>query len=60
MKLFLVSRLLSAAGVPHEGYIYPGAGHGFNNDATAERYNKAAAELAWGRTIAWFNKYVRG
>jgi len=50
---------LKAAGVPHEGYIYPGAGHGFNNDATPARYNKAAADQAWKRTIAWFNKYVR-
>jgi hypothetical protein len=31
-----------------------------NNDATPERYNKAAADEAWQRTIAWFNKYVRG
>jgi carboxymethylenebutenolidase len=51
---------LTAAGVPHEGYIYPDAVHGFNNDATPERYNKAAADLAWQRTIAWFDKYVRG
>jgi carboxymethylenebutenolidase len=51
---------LKGAGVTHEGYIYPGAVHGFNNDATPERYNKAAADLAWQRTIDWFNKYVRG
>jgi carboxymethylenebutenolidase len=51
---------LKAANVPHEGYIYPGAVHGFNCDATPERYNKAAADLAWQRTIDWFNKYVRG
>jgi carboxymethylenebutenolidase len=50
---------LKAANVPHEGYIYPGAVHGFNNDATPERYNKAAADLAWQRTVDWFNKYVR-
>jgi len=50
---------LKTAGVPHEGYIYPGAVHGFNCDATPERYNKAAADLAWQRTIDWFNKYVR-
>jgi carboxymethylenebutenolidase len=50
---------LSEASVPHEGYIYPGAVHGFNCDATPERYNKAAADLAWQRTIDWFNKYVR-
>lgn len=50
---------LKAANVPNEGYIYPGAVHGFNCDATPERYNKAAADLAWQRTIDWFNKYVR-
>jgi carboxymethylenebutenolidase len=50
---------LKDANVPHEGYIYPGAVHGFNCDATPERYNKAAADLAWQRTIDWFNKYVR-
>jgi carboxymethylenebutenolidase len=49
---------LTAAKVPHEGYIYPNAVHGFNCDATPERYNKAAADLAWQRTIDWFNKYV--
>ncbi len=50
---------LKAINVPHEGYIYPGAVHGFNCDATPERYNKAAADLAWTRTIDWFNKYSR-
>jgi carboxymethylenebutenolidase len=50
---------MKAAGVVHEGHIYPGAVHGFNNDATPQRYNKAAADEAWKRTIAWFNKYVR-
>ena len=51
-------KALTEANVPHEGYIYPGAVHGFNCDATPERYNKAAADLAWQRTIGWFNKYV--
>jgi carboxymethylenebutenolidase len=50
---------LKAINVPHEGYIYAGAVHGFNCDATPERYNKPAADLAWQRTIDWFNKYVR-
>jgi carboxymethylenebutenolidase len=52
-------KALTAIKVPHEGYIYPNAVHGFNCDATPERYNKAAADLAWQRTIDWFNKYVR-
>jgi carboxymethylenebutenolidase len=50
---------LKAANVPHEGYIYAGAVHGFNNDATPQRYNEAAAKQAWQRTIDWFNKYLR-
>lgn len=50
---------LTKAGVVHEGHIYPGAVHGFNNNATPERYNKAAADAAWASTLAWFNKYLR-
>ena len=52
-------KAMTAAGVVHEGHIYPGAVHGFNNDATPERFNKAAADQAWKSTIAWFNKYVK-
>jgi carboxymethylenebutenolidase len=51
---------LTAANVPHEGYIYPDSVHGFNCDATPERYNRAAANLAWDRTVNWFNQYLRG
>jgi carboxymethylenebutenolidase len=53
-------KALTAVNVPHEGYIYPDSVHGFNCDATPERFNKAASELAWQRTTGWFNKYVRG
>jgi carboxymethylenebutenolidase len=53
-------KALTAANVPHDGYVYPNSVHGFNCDATPERYNKETATLAWGRTIDWFNKYVRG
>jgi carboxymethylenebutenolidase len=49
---------LTAAKIPHEGYIYPKANHGFHNDTTP-RYDEAAAKLAWQRTLAWFNKYLR-
>jgi len=50
---------LKANNVRYEGYIYAGTQHGFNNDTTP-RYDAAAAKLAWERTIAHFNKYVRG
>jgi carboxymethylenebutenolidase len=35
-------------------YRYPGTQHAFNNDTGAARYNKAAADLAWSRTLAFF------
>jgi len=49
---------LTAANVKHEGFIYPNAEHGFNNDTTP-RFDAASAKLAWDRTIAHFNKYLR-
>jgi carboxymethylenebutenolidase len=49
---------LKANNVPHEGYIYPKANHGFHNDTTP-RSDEAAAKLSCDRTLAWFNKYVR-
>lgn len=44
---------LKAAGTRYEAYIYPGVNHGFHNDSTP-RYDEAAAELAWDRTVAFF------
>jgi len=37
-------------------FIYEGAGHAFNNDSNPERYNEAAAKLAWGRTVTFFKE----
>jgi carboxymethylenebutenolidase len=50
---------LKANNKTYEAYIYEGTQHGFHNDTTP-RYNEAAAKLAWQRTVAWFNKYLRG
>ena len=50
---------MTAAGVTHEGHLYPNAVHGFFNDATPERYNEAAATEAWTRMVGWFNTHVR-
>jgi carboxymethylenebutenolidase len=49
---------LRAAGkqVTYQGY--DNVNHAFNNDTSAERYNKEAAELAWGRTIRFFKKHL--
>ena len=48
---------LTAAKIPHAGYIYANANHGFHNDTTP-RYDEAAAKLAWGRTLEWFKTYL--
>ncbi len=49
---------LKANGKPYEIYIYEGAQHAFNNDTNDTRYNKEAADLAWSRTIAFFQKHL--
>jgi carboxymethylenebutenolidase len=49
---------LDAAKVRYERYLYPGTQHGFNNDTTP-RYDAAAAKLAWERTLAHFNRFLR-
>ena len=47
---------LRAAGKPVTYFDYPGVNHAFNNDTSKERYDKAAAELAWGRTLRFFGR----
>jgi carboxymethylenebutenolidase len=44
--------------ITYTAYIYPDVNHGFHNDTTP-RYDKAAAELAWQRTIEFFNKELK-
>ncbi|MGV3704396.1 MAG: dienelactone hydrolase family protein [Arcticibacter sp.] len=39
----------------YEAFMYPQVNHGFHNDTTP-RYDKAAAELAWSRTLDFFKK----
>jgi len=49
---------LDANGKSYEVFFYEGANHGFNNDTTP-RYDEEAADLAWERTIAFFNANLR-
>ena len=46
---------LKANHVWYQLFVYPGTQHGFNNDTTP-RYDKAAAQLAWRRTIDFLKK----
>ena len=49
---------LKANNKTYEIYVYDGANHAFNNDTNAARYDKAAADLAWGRSMGWLKKYL--
>jgi carboxymethylenebutenolidase len=44
---------LKAASVNYQAIVYPDVDHAFHNDTSAERYNAAAAKLAWERTVAF-------
>jgi carboxymethylenebutenolidase len=46
---------LKENGKKYTAYVYPDVNHGFHNDTTP-RYDKAAAELAWQRTIDFFKE----
>jgi len=49
---------LKAAGKKYTIYMYDGVNHAFNNDTAGPRYNKAASDLAWSRTVAFFKQNV--
>ena len=49
---------LKAAHVKYDAFVYPGVNHAFNNDTSVERYNKAAADRAWSRTVAMLHAAI--
>ncbi len=49
---------LKGANVRFQAYKFPGTQHGFNNDTTP-RFDEAAAQQAWSRTLATFNRTLR-
>ena len=49
---------LKANNKEYTAYVYPDVNHGFHNYSTS-RYNKEAADLAWERTVAFFNEKLR-
>jgi carboxymethylenebutenolidase len=49
---------LQANAVSYEAHFYPGTNHGFHNDTTP-RYDHTAAQLAWARTLAHFDRTLR-
>ncbi|SCX16753.1 dienelactone hydrolase family protein [Agrobacterium rosae] len=49
-------KALEANGKTFEIFVYDGVNHAFNNDTSSARYDKAAADLAWSRTVEFFRK----
>jgi carboxymethylenebutenolidase len=39
-------------------YMYEGVNHAFHNDTSEARYDPAAAQLAWSRTIDFFRQHL--
>ena len=50
--------ILKANNIEYTAYIYPEVNHGFHNNTTP-RFDKAAANLSWKRTIDFFNKHLK-
>ena len=48
---------LKAANKRYEAHTYANTQHGFNNDTTP-RFDAAAAQLAWSRTMAFFQQHL--
>ncbi|KPL54584.1 carboxymethylenebutenolidase [Prosthecomicrobium hirschii] len=49
---------LKAAGKRYELHVYENVNHAFNNDTNAARYDKAAADLAWTRTVGFLKAHL--
>jgi len=49
---------LKEAGKPYDNYEYEAVDHGFHNDTTP-RYDENAAELAWQRTLEFFDANLK-
>jgi carboxymethylenebutenolidase len=50
-------KALKDTGTTYEAFMYPEVNHGFHNNTTP-RFDKAAAELSWSRTIAFFKTHL--
>ncbi|WP_299669377.1 dienelactone hydrolase family protein [uncultured Polaribacter sp.] len=51
-------KVLKANNIEHEAHFYADVNHGFHNNTTP-RFDKAAADLSWERTIAFFNEHLK-
>lgn len=50
---------LRTSGKDYTISMYANVNHAFHNDTNEARYNAEAAKLAWERTVAFFNHYLK-
>ena len=50
---------LDEAGISYGMHMYEGAQHAFHNDTNAARYDEAAAQLAWQRTVDFLGQHLK-
>jgi carboxymethylenebutenolidase len=55
-----LERGLARSRSPHEVVVYPGAGHAFMNDTRPAAFRPAVAADAWGRLLAFFERWLKG
>ena len=53
-----IEAAMQQAGKTYEKIIYPNTDHAFFND-TGTRYNAEAAQDAWAKMLAWFDRYLK-
>ena len=53
------AKALETAGKEVTVIVHPDVEHAFNNDTSAERYNKSAADRAWRQTLDFFGRHLR-
>ena len=54
----IMQRLYKKNNKEYSAHLYPDVNHGFHNDTTP-RYNWEAAQLAWERTLAFFEAKLK-
>ena len=54
-----VDAAIKKAGKQSQIHVYPGVDHAFFNDERADVYDKAAADDAWRRTLAFFRQHLK-
>jgi carboxymethylenebutenolidase len=51
---------MAQAGRHFESHVYPGARHAFFNDTRSATYDRASAEDAWRRVLAFYDRWLGG